>query len=207
MNPLGQVPEPDSIRTVLREIFAAQEYDWQTARNPLAFLVEAWHRLLRWLADLQDGHPGAYVVLLVGLSVLLVVILAHFGYLIWRALRPGTTGPTAAARQVAETMDARWYRAQSDRLAAEGQFAEALAHRFMGVLLDLDARAIVTFHPSKTPAEYLRESGLSEEQRSALRDLVHTLYRHLFAGQACGAPQLGQFDLTAARLGSPIAAG
>ncbi len=207
MSQRGQVPEPDSIRTVLREIFAAEEYDWQTARNPLAFLVEAWQQLLGWIAGLQESHPGVYVVTLVALSVLLIAILAHLGYLIWRALRPGRTGSTTAARQTAESMDARWYRAESDRLAAEGQFAEALAHRFMAVVLDLDARAIVTFQPSKTPAEYLREAGLTDAQRTALRDLVQSLYRHLFAGQTCDAVQLDQFNHTAARLGSPVAAG
>jgi hypothetical protein len=53
-------------------------------------------------------------------------------------------------------------------------------------VLELDARRVMRFHPSKTPSEYSREGALDPGQRDEFRALIRTLYRHAFAGHGAG---------------------
>jgi hypothetical protein len=81
---------------------------------------------------------------------------------------------------------APWYRREAQRLAREGWYPEAMQSDFLGLVLELDQRGVLKFHPSKTPNEYTHEVGGAEPVRTAFRDLVRTLYRFAFAGQPCG---------------------
>lgn len=190
---------PDSVRATLEHIFGAPEYDWQPPPlDPFRALRELWFELFDWLHRLEQTHPGIYYVLLAALSALALAILFHFGYLVARALspRPEREGPVLRADAVPR--DAPWHRQQAERLEAEGRFAEALAHRFTALLLELDRREAVSFHPSKTPAEYIEEAHLDGDRRGVLVELVGSLYRHLFGGEPCTADDLRRFERQAA---------
>src|SRR5439155_16915477 len=78
-----------------------------------------------------------------------------------------------------------------------GRYAEALAHRFVSLILELERRHALTFHPSKTPAEYVREARLDESGRASLADLVARLYRHLFGAVPCDANVYREFGVAA----------
>ncbi len=197
----------DSLRAVLDRVFAAPEYAWQSARNPFQFLLDLLARLQRWLVRFEEIHPIAYHALLVGLTVLLLAILTHFGYLIWRALRPLERTAAPAAAPVREARDAAWYLREADRLARAGRCADALVHRFLAVVHELHARERLTVHPSKTPAEYAREARLDEPGRHALSDLVGALYRHVFGGAPCGEGDLARFNARAAEVTAHLATG
>jgi hypothetical protein len=200
VNPALQVSPSDSLSAVLRRVFAQPKYDWEVPDNPFRFLLDILGRVLEWLAALQEAHPVVYGVLTGAAVGLLIAILVHFGYLIWRTLKPhalpGAVGPEAALRP----RDAGWYLSEAGRLAAEGRYAEALAHRFNALVLELDARKALRFHPSKTPAEYALEAQLDAPARGALTDLVRVLYRHLFGGARCSPTDLSAFDRRAAEL-------
>lgn len=201
-----QALSPDSLRAALDRVFSGSEYNWEAPPNPLAFLADLLNRIVRWLEALYDAHPVAYVVFLGVLTLVLIAILVHLGYLVWRALHPQTTpssGPSAAA---APARDARWHLAEAARLARIGSYSEALAHRFFALVLELDARTMLAFHPSKTPAEYLGEVRLDASGRAVFAELVAALYRHLFAGAPCNQSQLQWFEHEASALGGIIAA-
>ena len=197
----------DSLRAVLDRVFAGPEYDWQSVPNPLQFLLDLLARFQRWLARLEELHPAAYYALLVGLLVVLLAILGHFAYLIWRALRPLERAPASSAAPAREVRDAAWHRRESDRLARAGRYADALAHRFLSVVHELDARKLLAFHPSKTPAEYAREARLDDARRHAMSDLVGALYRHVFGGAPCGEGDLERFSARAAEVTGHLATG
>lgn len=198
---LPQIPAPDSLRAVLNRVFEAPEYDWETPRHPLDWLTELRDRLQAWLADLQGAHPVAFAIFVIALTVLLILILVHMGYLAWRALHPEPAPSAGAPAASPEARDARWHLAQSRGLAEEGRYSEALAHRFVALLLQMDAGSVLTFHPSKTPGEYLREARLAESDRQVFSGLISALYRHLFGGVACDLACLTDFDRDAAALG------
>ncbi|HEX4600769.1 MAG TPA: DUF4129 domain-containing protein, partial [Gemmatimonadales bacterium] len=128
------------------------------------------------------------------LSVLLVALLAHMSYVVWRIARPTVRTPSAGDGSVGLLLeDARAHRARAEELARVGRYPEALAHRFVAVLLDLDRRHALKFHPSKTPAEYLSEARLDPTGRTALADLVAQLYRHVFGAVPCDERSYREF--------------
>ncbi len=155
-------------------------------RTLLQWLVDQLLRLFDWLGRLQEGHPAAFQLLLVGLTAALIALLVHMGYVVWRITRPTTRAPEAAGAGAAPRLDdARRHRQRAEQLARAGRYAEALAHRFVAVVLELDRREAVKFHPSKTPAEYVGEARLDASGRASLADLVARLYRHLFGAVPC----------------------
>jgi hypothetical protein len=168
------------------EVFARPEYRWVTSRSLAQWLVEQIGRALDWLGQAQQHHPVVFRVLLVLLLVALFAILVHMGYVVWRVTRPTVRtpgGPGVPAGLHLE--DARAHRDRADRLAAAGRYAEALAHRFVALVLELDRRDALKFHPAKTPAEYVREARLDGSGRASLDQLVSRLYAHVFGARPC----------------------
>lgn len=203
----ASVPLSDSLRVVLREVFRAPEYEWDVPRHPLQFLIDLWERSYSWLRALEADHPGAYYVLIGTLSAVLIAILVHFGYLMSRALRSKAAARESPAMVVpSELYGPDWYIVEARRLAGRGLYAAALSHRFRALVLQLDRRRVVRFHPSKTPAEYALEAELGEALRRELADLVMDLYRHLFGGVPCDEESVERFDQRAASLARDHAA-
>lgn len=194
-----QIPS-DSIRQAVREVFAAPAYRWDRPRS-IVDVVGDWFQKVRVMFDsLQQSHPLAYYIVLALLTGLLVAILAHFSYLVWRVIQARPEARAAAVLKRPSTRDAQWYMDESHRLMSEGNFSEALANRFRALLLNLDRRQVVRFHPSKTPAEYLPEVQFDEDQRGAFGGLIGEMYLHLFGGAPCSQMDVLRFDRIAATL-------
>jgi uncharacterized protein DUF4129 len=203
---VAAVSPQDSLRAVLREVFAAREYDWGPRNSPLIWLREQFLGLLTWFAGLEQSHPATYSLLLAAMVLVLLVIIAHVVYVLSRAFRAVT--PEAAMRPAAGPgpRDAAWHLAEAGRLSAAGRYGQALSHRFLALVLELEGRKALTFHVSKTPAEYVTEARLDGEGRGRLRLLVLALYRHLFGGAPCTSAEWTTFDREAAELGARVAA-
>jgi uncharacterized protein DUF4129 len=177
---------PDSLRRAVSEVFARPEYRWVTGKTPLQWLVEQIYRLLDWLSRAETNHPAAFKALLVVLVVGLLATLVHMGYVVWRITRPTAQTPGAGATTAGLRLeDARAHRERAEQLAGAGRYGEALAHRFVAMLLELERRDALTFRPSKTPAEYVSEARLDPAGRASLGQLVARLYQHLFAAAPC----------------------
>ncbi|HXF96868.1 MAG TPA: DUF4129 domain-containing protein [Gemmatimonadales bacterium] len=205
MTPPVQTLAADSVRAALREVFAAREYDWVGRPGLLAWLREQYLRLLDWFARLEQTNPVLYFVLLAAMAAMLLAILAHFAYLLWRAW--GYREAAAPGRPaLGRPRDAAWYAARARELAAQGRYADALGHRFLALVLELEEGKLLTFHPSKTPAEYAREARLDPEARTVLAELVRALYGYLFGGAPAGGEAWLDFDRRAGELGSRVAA-
>ena len=195
-----QTPAADSVSAALDRVFSATKYDWEASSDPFRFLRELLYKLATSLEGLRESHPAVYVVVLGLLTGLLLAILFHLGYLVWRALKPRVLPEGDRSAAIPDRRDAAWHVNEAARLATLGRYAEALAHRFTALILELDARQALKFHPSKTPAEYTAEARLDERDRGALNELVAALYRHLFGGAPCSAQDLDSFDRRAAAL-------
>ena len=204
---LGQGVPPDSLRAALREVFARPEYRWNERPDPWGWIVDVWYRLLDWLDTVQRGHPAGFKVLLAVLALVLVGLLAHMGYVVWRITRPTARTPAGAARGIGgpELANACAHRVRAEELARAGRYAEALAHRFVALVLELERRRALAFHPSKTPAEYVGEARLDAAGRASLAELVARLYRHLFGGVPCDEGGYREFGAVADELGRHVA--
>ena len=196
--------QPDSLRTVLDSVFAAPKYQWSERPAPLALLRRWWGALTQWLDTLQDRHPVGFELLVFALITVLVIALVHAGWLFARTMRRAEGQPSRPSPGTVRR-DQEWYRREADRLALEGRFADAMQADFLALVLALDARALLRFHPSKTPGEYVGDAQLAPESRTEFRELVHRLYGYAFARWPCGAGEFAEWRAHAApeRYASP----
>ncbi len=190
----------DSVRRAVREVFDRPEYEWveMVRRHRLRDL---WWGLRDWLAQFSVQHPTGAKLLFWGALLLLIALLVHLGLTIWRIYR-ATMAPTRPATPGAAPvlLDARSHVARADALARAGRYTEALAHRFIALVLELDRRQALTFHPSKTPAEYAREARLGDSGRASFAELVGRLYRHVFGAEPVDEAEYRDFGATAGAL-------
>ena len=195
-----QVPA-DSLRHVVGQVFARPEYQWVERRRVVSWLARQWHNLIEWLNRLSAQHPVGFDIGLALVVVALVALLVHMGYVMWRIVRPaartGQTKTPVGARVVA---DAAAHLAYAEELARAGRYAEALGHRFLALVLELDRRKALRFHASKTPAEYVGEARLTDRGRASLGSLVAQLYRHLFGAVPCDVGEYESFGDAAQEL-------
>src|SRR5439155_645510 len=160
---LQGVPPADSLRRALGEVFARPEYAWGTGegRGPFDWLRELWFRLLDWIGTMQSAHPAGFKLLLAALIAVLAGLVLHVGYVVWRITRP-TTRSAAGAVQSGGGLrleDARAHRERADELARAGRYAEAPAHRFVALLLEVERRNAFSLHPAKPPAGAVGRGG------------------------------------------------
>jgi hypothetical protein len=202
--PQEAVP-PDSIRAVLDSVLAQPAYQWYQPRSPFAFVRDLWLALREWIGRLEQERPVAFMVLLTTATILLIAILTHFGYLIWRAWRSKPVEPGVGLASARPVRDEAYHLAQFRRLLDSGHYAEAMAERFTALVLALGRRAAVKPDHSKTPAEYVVEARLDPAGRSALAMLVDDLYRRLFGGEPSTLEDARRFDAAAAQLGGRVA--
>lgn len=200
MSLLRQEVSADSVRAVIRRVFADPEYEWDIRRNPFQFFSDWFNAAVRWFAELEASHPVTYWILIGVLTGTLLALVVHFAYLVSRALKPGAVTLARASLKQVRPHDFDWHLSEAKRLAAEERYGEALAHRFVAMALELDRRKVIRFHPSKTPAEYIEEAKLGREELGELGTLIGTLYQHVFGGSACSAEDLVSFDRRATAL-------
>ena len=177
-----------AFRAVLDSVFAAPDYRWAETPAPRRLLQEWWGRLGEWLTSLRADNPAVYRILLGALLAVLLLILAHGAWVVWRTIRGAAVPAGGRAPRDAphDVRDAAWYRREADRAAREGRVADALQLAFVALALRLDADGLLSYHPSKTPAECAREARLAGEDRDRLVMLVRSLYGCAFGGAACG---------------------
>ena len=198
---LLQAVPADSIRRVVREVFARGEYHWAPQGKPLHWFQSLW----QWFTRFTTVHPVETQIVFWLCLFLLIALLTHLGYTVWRiyrvTVRPGAPVVPGA---LAEPLDARTHLERAESLARAGRFTEALAHRFAALLLQLDRADALNFHPSKTPAEYVREARLSSDERSTLSVLVARLYRHVFGMAPCDEQCYRDFGMMAGTVGHHV---
>ncbi|MDP3911550.1 MAG: DUF4129 domain-containing protein [Gemmatimonadales bacterium] len=179
------------------DVFARPEYQWVERRRPLLWLRNLWRSLLDWVNGLADNHPLGFNLLLWVAVILLLLLLVHIGYVLWRIVQPTARTPRETGTGKPVLTDAAAHLARAAELARAGRFAEALGHRFLAVVLELERREALRFHASKTPAEYVGELRLDETGRATFAGLVGTLYRHLFGAVPCDEGEYRAFGATA----------
>jgi hypothetical protein len=192
---------PDSVRLVLKQVFSDRAYTWSDRRHPLAFLGRWLRWLMERLTDLAERHPGAFYALLGALVIVLVAIMVHASWIVWRSVQARRREEGTGRPLPGRARDAAWYMAEFHRLAGTGRYTEALAYRFMALVSDLHARAALTLDASRTPAEQARAVRLDPTGRAQMTTLVDELYRRVFGGAPCTAEDLGAFDGLAAEVG------
>ncbi|MCC6316942.1 MAG: DUF4129 domain-containing protein [Gemmatimonadaceae bacterium] len=172
----------DSLRALIEVVLRAPEYQARAPRDAWAPVARAWWALLDWVDRLRESNPLGYRAFVWLMVLILAAIVLHAMWIAARTLRAGTApAPAEPLAQSSIVRDAAWYAREVERLTASGRLAEAMQADFLRFVLELDARRVARFHPSKTPSEYVREADLGDEARRDLRAVVATLYAHVYA--------------------------
>lgn len=172
----------DSLRSALDSVFASPAYQWESRPDPLGPIRRMWDALQGWFYRLGAENPFALRALVWLLVAILIGILLHAAWIAVQSVRAGSGHDLATTRgNATPPRGAGWYRAEADRLAGAGRYVEAVQADFLRLVLELDARRVTRFHPSRTPNEYVENAALSNERREELRDLVRSLYSYAFA--------------------------
>ena len=183
MSPQGAAG-PELYRAVLDSVFATEPYQWVPPSAALRLLSEWWNLLVVWLEGLKADNPLAFRIFFIAILLAWVGIFAHAAWLVWVTVRGAARADRSVALTVAgERHDAAWYSRAADAAAAEGRLAEALQLAFVALALTLEVQGLLQYHPSKTPAECVREASLAGSDRERLRGLVRSLYAHVFGGR------------------------
>ena len=177
----------DSLRAVLDSVFRSRAYVWSDEPRGALLLRQWWLQLRDWLDALRAGHPTLFTALIAVLVLVLAAILIHGIVIMLLTLRGAAARETGAPAAVPARRGAGWYLREADTLAERGRYADAMQAAFTGLALELDARGVLRFHPSKTPGEYVREARLAAGDRDALRSIVGVLYAVVFGGAPFGA--------------------
>ena len=201
---MTQLPA-DSVRRIVDTVFTRPEYQWVERRQPFKWLWQLIVRFFDWLSRFNDTHPVGSAMLTSVAVVVLVVILVHLGYTIWRVVRSAPDAAAGAGPGGGPVYDAAQHLALAEELARAGRYAEALGHRFLAVILELDRAEALRFHASKTPAEYLSEVRLDSTGRQSFAVLVGRLYRHLFGALPCAESDYREFGALAQELTGHVA--
>lgn len=176
----------DSLRATLDSVFASPAYRWETREDPFGALRRVWYATGEYLARLREQNPDAFRLLTWLLVAVLMAILAHAAWIALRTVRGGSRQmQPARGGALPAPRDAAWHAREAARLAQGGDYVAAMQADFLRLVLELDARRVVAFHPSKTPSEYARDSALGDEGRRALGTLVREMYAHAFARVPC----------------------
>lgn len=147
-------------------------------------------RLSGALDTLTQAPRGAVGLLLVALLALLVVVVVRLrlGRVPVRDLL-GERTAGVRGRTVAE------HRAEAERLAAEGRWAEALRARTRAVVRELEDRGLVEPRPGRTASGIAREAGAASPAAREDSALVARLFEEVWYG---GRPAT-EGDVVAAR--------
>jgi hypothetical protein len=176
----------DSLRAVLDTVFAAPKYEWVPRADTFGWLAELFRKVGEWFAQLELSQPFIYWALIFLLVAILVAILVHAGFIMAGAMRYSSAPEARETRIAAARRDAAWYRTAAQQAAGEGRYPEAVRAWFDGLVLELDQRGALRWHPSKTPREYAREAKLAVDERHRLAGLVDGVYAFSYAGIPCG---------------------
>lgn len=188
---------------------------WQQAiADTLAWIGKTWDAFMKWLTGLfPTPPPPKYApapsdkwLWILFYAVVGAILAAVFWYLF--RVFGGQWGSRAVRRAaILEGEDAQLLllpptelRSRADEYAAQGNFREALRHRYLALLLQLDARGVWRYDSRRTNWEHIAALRRQENKRilvSPLSELTRRFDRVRYGGAPCDAELWQQFDADA----------
>jgi hypothetical protein len=185
---------PEEVRQTADEVLARQEF-----QRPEPTVLE---RIRDWIGDrlssLFDSLTGGGAGSVVGWVVLVLAV----GALIWsltrlsRSIRPDPVAPARVRIDQGRTPDA--WRAEAERLEADGGWKDALRCRYRALLGDLVRVGMIEDVPGRTTGEYRGEVEAALPAAGAAMGTATDLFEWAwYADLPTGAGEAERFRLAA----------
>lgn len=186
---------PDQLQDKVQEVLARPDYQDANLEpsNELSALIARlieWVLIpLRWLFELTEGLPSVLRwIIVVGLILLLLALMFHIGWSLYRAVVGADSGRKRGPRLSALDEQRPADPAELERLAetatADGDLIQAVRLLFRAALLRLEQREKRPFRRGTTNRQHLnRYRGTSFFQ--PLEVLVQTIERKWYGDEIC----------------------
>lgn len=154
-------------------------------RNVSIYLLKLWQTIFDWLLDLYLENPLLYYLLLVALSLVALLLIAHIVWTFVIAFRgaPGRETPDDEIddphERVRRSQD---FRHEAQELAAAGRFREATRALLLALLALIEERHLMRVGPGWTNREILTRLRLRTRGTSELDVFEGTVEKVWYGG-------------------------
>ncbi|MFD1542137.1 DUF4129 domain-containing protein [Nonomuraea guangzhouensis] len=148
-----------------------------------ALLDQAWRHFQQFVGDLMDAATGSGTTGgVISAIVITLIISGVIALVVWRLRKSSRMNAAAPDGLFGErTMTAAEHRQAAERLAAKGDWTEAIQERLRAIARDLEERALVDGMPGRTADELAAEAGqalpgFADELTAAARSFDDVTY-------------------------------
>lgn len=183
-----QLPSAEEVSRTLADILSGPEFESFESGLLASVLGRLWTRFWEWIAGIFPDIPAPESELL---TVLIVVIACTVVSLLVLRLLPDShrrstrRDPDAMPDQLRSAGD--WLRVARERAHAR-QYRRAATALYQGLVLTLERKGAVVFHPSKTPGEYALEAAgggaIDEREKADATTFIRSFQKLAFGHQA-----------------------
>lgn len=178
--------EPERVRELADEILAHPRYDETEPSLPDRILEWIAERLAELVEALVGGGGGAAIawIILLGFAAAVVFLLVRYGRITLPALAAGREADV----MVELTRTAGEWRAEADRLEADGRWREALRCRYRALVADLVRRGTIPEQAGRTAGEYAGDVAAREPDAAPAFAAATELFEAVWYGGAEAGP-------------------
>src|SRR5262249_13661448 len=140
-------PDDERIHEKLSDILARPEFDPQPAEP---WFLQLLDRFFKWLGSLSGSSPSLYWLLLISCVLLLLLLLGHIAWTLYRVFYLGFHGPAESGTRDRRQRLSNEFREQARLSAERGDYTEAIRLLFLAIVFRLDESGRVLFPRSYT---------------------------------------------------------
>ena len=201
-----QQPDAAAIEEALTRVYARGEFTAQRTPRLVQFMRDLWNGFRDWVASLWEfvlPERGGPVIEWIIWGVVLGAALWALTHLI---LSLQQSDSSDAARGVANAADARtrnaaWWENAARTAALEARYRDAALFLYNAVLLRLETRGVLHYHPGKTPGDYRREVHAHAPARAPFEQFIRALLPTAFGARTPDAAAFEAVRTHATELG------
>ncbi len=191
---LASMPDEAALRDKVRDVLSRPDYHTERSANDAQWILELFFKVLgwvikplRWLFELTEGLPSFLRWVIVALLVVvLVALLAHIFYTLFRALGGEQRQSLSLELPQSPLTTAKEWERLADDAAARGDWIAAVRYLFRACLARLEERERRPFRRGTTNRGHLRRYRNAPFCES-LEVLVVTIERKWYGDEACEA--------------------
>lgn len=171
----------------------------------IRYRVEEFVReLFEKLYELHENAPSLYWLLFVGLCLVLVVLLGHIGWTLFRALRVESERGEREEALAARVRRFEELRRESRELAAHGDLRQAARLLLLALLALVEERRALAFARSWTNREIVARLRLGGASSDELQGFAATIEHVWYGGASPSAERYARLEAALERLARAV---
>jgi hypothetical protein len=203
---IAQQPDAATVEQALERVYARAEFTERRTPALVQFIRDVWNDFRDWVSSLWDfvlPDRGSTAFEWIVYAVVIAAAVWALAHLI-RSLQQSDAGDTtrgATNSADARTRNAAWWESAARDAALHGRYRDAALFLYNAVLLRLETRGALRYHPGKTPGDYRREVRAHAATRAPFEQFIRALLPAAFGPQPPDAAAFESVRVHATELG------